>query len=77
MPPIASRSSPSKGTNAPVACSVADQVLPMLRTSGPLPLVVAVVMLVNRSDHGMTLNSTLIPVCSLKRAIALVRISLS
>jgi hypothetical protein len=56
--------------NAPVDCSVADHVLPMLRTSGPLPLVVAVVMLVNRSDHGMTLNFTFTPVSFLKRPIA-------
>ena len=70
MPPIVFSVSSSNGMNAPVACSEADHVLPMLRTSGPLPDVVAVVMLFHRSAHGMTLNFTVTPLSFLKRAIA-------
>src|SRR3954466_3109038 len=63
--------------NAPVDCSVADHVLPMFRTSGPLPLVTAVVMLLNRSGHGITLKLTFTPVCLVKSAIAFLRTCLS
>src|SRR3954447_3676665 len=77
LPPTALSVLPSNGSKAPVDCSVADHVLPMLRTSGPLPLVTAVVMFVKRSDHGMTLKFTFTPVCFVKRAIASRRICLS
>src|SRR3954447_12264702 len=77
LPPTALSVLPSNGSKAPVDCRVADQVLPMFRTSGPLPLVTAVVMFVKRSDQGMTLKLTLTPVCLVKRAMALRRISLS
>src|SRR3954453_275644 len=77
LPPTVLSALPSIGRNAPVDCSVADQVLPMLSTSGPLPLVTAVVMFLNRSGHGITLKFTFTPVCLLKSAIALVRTCLS
>src|SRR4051794_40212017 len=77
LPPTVSRAEPSNGRNAPVDCNVADQVLPMFRTSGPRPLVIAVVMLVKRSDQGITLKSTLTPVCWVKSAIDFARILLS
>ena len=54
----------SHATNAPVACSDADQVLPMFRTSGPLPLVVAVRTRLSRSELGTTSTLTLTPVCA-------------
>ncbi len=48
-----------------MAWSEEDQVLPMLRTSGPWPEVVAARMRLSRSDQGTTSSFTLIPVsCS-------------
>src|SRR3954454_2842406 len=73
LPPTVFRASPSNGRNAPVDCSVADHVFPMFRTSGPLPLVTAVVMFVKRSGHGITLKFTFTPVCLVNWAIALLK----
>jgi len=53
----------SNGMNAPVACNEAAQVLPILSTSGPWPLVVAARILLSRSGHPMTWRFTLTPVC--------------
>src|ERR1035437_9764167 len=53
----------SNGMNAPVACNEAAQVLPMLSTSGPWPVVVAPRILLSRSGHPMTWRLTLTPVC--------------
>ena len=58
-----------KGTNAPVAWSDADQVLPMLRTSGPFPDTVAAVIWVSRVVHGITWTLTLMPVSLVNFAI--------
>jgi hypothetical protein len=74
LPPIWPSVPPSKGRNAPVACSDADHVLPMFRTSGPLPLVVAAVMLLKRSGHPMTLMSTLTPDWAVNLAASRLRI---
>lgn len=63
LPPIFAKFSASQGSSAPVACSEALQVLPMLRTSGPWPEVVAVRMRLSRSDQGTTSSFTLMPVC--------------
>lgn len=62
MPPSVLSSASSHGTNAPVACSEADQVLPMLTTSGPLPDVVAARIRLSRSAQGTTSRFTVIPV---------------
>jgi hypothetical protein len=56
------------GRNAPVACSEADQVLPMLTTSGPWPEVVAARMRFSRSAHPITWRWTVMPVCCLNVA---------
>ena len=58
-----------KGRNAPVACSDADQVLPMLSTSGPLPDAAAAVIWLSRVVQGMTWKLTLMPVCLVNLAI--------
>ncbi|CAM5447626.1 hypothetical protein SGLAM104S_10541 [Streptomyces glaucescens] len=63
LPPIASKFFASQGSRAPVAWSEALQVLPMLRTSGPWPEVVAVRIRFSRSDQGTTSSLTLMPVC--------------
>ena len=51
------------GSRAPVAWSEADQVLPMLTTSGPWPEAVAAVMRFRRSGQPITSSFTLMPVC--------------
>ena len=51
------------GSRAPVAWSEADQVLPMLTTSGPWPEAVAAVMRFSRSGQPITSSFTLMPVC--------------
>jgi maltose-binding protein MalE len=62
-PPTSAMAAPSNGSSPPVACSDADHVLPMLRTSGPWPEVVAARMRLSRSVQGTTSSSTLMPVC--------------
>ena len=54
------------GRKALVTCSEADQVLPMLRTSGPCPDVVAARTRFSRSFQPMTSSFTLMPVCLVK-----------
>jgi hypothetical protein len=51
------------GRRAPVAWSEADQVLPMLTTSGPWPVVVAARTRFSRSGQPITSSFTLMPVC--------------
>lgn len=63
LPPILSKAFASHGIRAPVAWSEADQVLPMLSTSGPWPEVAAVRIRFSRSDQGTTSTLTLMPVC--------------
>ncbi len=62
LPPMAPKFFSSQGRRAPVDCREALQVLPMLRTSGPWPEVVAVRIRLSRSDHGITSSLTLMPV---------------
>lgn len=64
LPPMASKFSALQGSRAPVAWREEDQVLPMLRTSGPWPEAVAARIRFNRSDQGTTSSLTLMPVCS-------------
>ncbi len=68
-PPIVFMTDVLKGRNAPVAWSDADQVLPMLRTSGPLPDTVAAVIWLSKVVHGITWTLTLMPVCLVNFAI--------
>ena len=56
------------GRKAPVAWSEADQVLPMLTTSGPWPDVVAARIRFSRSAQPTTWSLTVMPVCFLNFA---------
>ena len=64
-PPMASIVASSNGRNAPVACSDADQVLPMFSTSGPCPEVAAARIRLSRLSQPMTSRLTVMPVRSL------------
>ena len=68
-PPISFMTDEVNGRKAPVAWSDADQVLPILRTSGPFPDTVAAVIWLSRVVQGMTWTLTLMPVCWVNFAI--------